>query len=58
MAFQMGYPQDDYSKDIKLDQSVSIGDSPATISWMRATQFNNSPLIFAATCWDKTVRIF
>ena len=58
MAFQQGYSADDYSKDIKLDQSVTLADSPASISWMRATQYNNSPTIFAATCWDKTVRIF
>lgn len=49
---------DDYQKDIKLDQSVSLGDSTSSISWMKATQYNNVPTIFAATCWDKTVRIF
>lgn len=49
---------DDYNKDIRLDPSITLGDSVSSISWMNVTPTNNFPLMFAATCWDKSVRIF
>lgn len=48
---------EDYKKDIKLDQSVTLPDSISSIRWANPMN-GNSPPIFAATCWDKSVRLF
>lgn len=45
---------DDYNADIKLDPSISLAESASSIKWIT----NPSMPIFAATFWDKSVRIF
>lgn len=44
----------DYNNDIKLDPSISLGDSASSLQWLQNSQMN----IFAGTFWDKTLRIF
>ena len=52
-------PPDDYSHDVKLDQSVTLGEGASSLVWMNPTPMNNNfSTIFAGTFWDKTVRIF
>lgn len=45
---------DDYAADIKLDPSVSLPESASSIQWIS----NPSMPLFAATFWDKSLRIF
>lgn len=53
MAF-VPISNDDYTGDVKLDPSITLGDSASSIQWIS----NPSMPLFATTFWDKSLRIF